>query len=99
MISREQYNEWRNHPATLFFRKFLKDKSNDLIRHYAESWLAGADSFEKENVEARGYIRGLMECSDVEFAVIETFYEEMNAAKDTEADASGVRPVSVPGQE
>lgn len=86
MISKEQYGEWRNHPTTLFFRQFLKDRRNSLIRRCNESWLNGAELFAKEQETARGRILELFEVEDVPFEVIETFYqEESDAAEGIEA--------------
>lgn len=76
VITKEQYGEWRNHPATLFFRKFLKDRRESLIRRMTETWLNGPDLFAKEQETARGRILELFECEDVPFDVIEQFYRE-----------------------
>lgn len=83
-MTKEQYNEWRNHPATLFFRKFLKDRREDLIHEASESWLNGSPVFEKENQVMRGAITELFRMEDVPFELIEQFYkekEEANAAQ------------------
>lgn len=81
MISKEQYGEWRNHPATLFFRQFLKDRRDALIHGATEAWLNDITSFEADSREARGRIRELFEVEDVAYEIIQSFYEEQNAAK------------------
>lgn len=75
-MTREQYNEWRNHPATLFFRKFLADRRKAMIHAAMEEWLNSPDSFEADKQEARGRIRELFDVEDVPFETIETFYKE-----------------------
>lgn len=83
-MTREQYNEWRNHPATLFFRQFLKDRANGLIQQCNESWLNAPDIFEKESAEARGRILELLEMTDVPFETIDTFYRKDDAIEGIE---------------
>lgn len=86
MISKEQYGEWRNHPATLFFRQFIKDRRDDLIRQATEGWLNNPSNFEKESREDRGRILELFVIEDVPFDVIEAFYKEKeDGAEATEA--------------
>lgn len=80
MITKEQYGEWRNHPATLFFRQFLKDRRESLIRQTTETWL---NTGEYSDI-ARGRILELFEAEDVPHEVISQFYEEFNAATDAE---------------
>ncbi len=75
-MTKEQYNEWRNHPATLFYRKFLKDRREALIREASEMWLNGNEAFDKENQVMRGAITELFRVEDIAFEVIETFYKE-----------------------
>lgn len=84
MIDKEQYNEWRNHPATLFFRKFLKDRREALIHEASEMWLNGNEAFDKENQVMRGAITELFRVEDIAYEVIEIFYKEQenNAAED-----------------
>jgi hypothetical protein len=86
MIDKEQYNEWRNHPATLFFRKFLKDRREAMIHAATEAWLNNATAFEAESREARGRIRELFEVEDVPYEAIAIFYKEQeeNAAEASE---------------
>ncbi len=79
-MTKEQYNEWRNHPATLFFRQFLKDRAQHLIQDSNETWLNAPEIFEKQSPEARGRIRELLEVQDVAFEVIQAFYRERNHA-------------------
>lgn len=82
-LTKEQYNEWRNHPATLFFRQFLKDRREALIQEATEAWLNGSPSFDKENQTERGRIAELFLVEDIAFEVIETFYKERDATENT----------------
>ena len=82
-MTRDQYNEWRNHPATLFFRQFLKDRAQYLIQQSNESWLNAPDIFEKDAAEARGRILELLDAQDVPFETIETFYRKDDAEEDS----------------
>jgi hypothetical protein len=82
VISKEQYGEWRNHPATLFFRKFLKDRREAMIHAATEAWLNNPAAFETESREARGRIRELFEVEDVPFEAIESFYKEQEQGED-----------------
>lgn len=75
-MTKEQYNEWRNHPATLFYRKFLKDRREALIHEASEMWLNGNAAFDKENHVMRGAITELFRVEDISFETIETFYKE-----------------------
>lgn len=81
MITKEQYGEWRNHPATLFFRKFLKDRREALIHSAQEVWLNNPKAFEQEGETARGRVLELFEVEDIAYEIIQTFYEEQNAAE------------------
>lgn len=85
MIDRDQYNQWRNHPATMFFRQFLKDRREALIREASEQWLNGDKAFESENQVMRGAITELFRVEDIPYEAIEIFYQEQenDAAKDT----------------
>jgi len=85
MITREQYGEWRNHPATQFFRQFLKDRADSLIHAGTEAWLNNDTAFQKD--EARGRIREALELEDIHYDTIAVFYQEReNAGKDTADD-------------
>lgn len=75
-MTKEQYNEWRNHPATLFFRQFLKDRREALIRGASEAWLNNPKAWETEHLTQRGRILELFEVEDVPFEAIEVFYQE-----------------------
>jgi hypothetical protein len=87
-MTKEQYNEWRNHPATLFYRQFLKDRKEALIHEATEAWLNGSEAFEKERHEMRGAITELIRVEDIAFEVIENFYKEKHAAEDSERQES-----------
>ncbi len=78
MITREQYGEWRNHPATQFYRQFLKDRADSLIHAGTEAWLNGDKTF--ENDEARGRVRELLEVEALNYDTVAVFYQERDDA-------------------
>jgi hypothetical protein len=83
MITREQYGEWHNHPASQFFRQFLKDRADSLIHAGTEAWLNNDITFNRD--EARGRVREDLEIESLAYDTIVTFYQEReNAGKDTE---------------
>lgn len=83
MIEREQYNEWRNHPITLFFRGFIKDRRESLVHGMTEEWLNNPDAFDVHKHEARGRILELFDVEDVPFETIEGFYAGKEAESGT----------------
>ena len=95
MITREQYGEWRNHPATQFFRQFLKDRADSLIQAGTEAWLNNDVAFQKD--ESRGRIREALELEDLSYQTIANFYEEQNAGKNLEDSTRGVHPGNISG--
>jgi hypothetical protein len=88
MITKEQYGEWRNHPATQFFRQFLKDRADMLIQAGTEAWLNGDASFERD--EARGRIRELLEVETVNYDTIAVFYQERDNKDESETSSGTV---------
>ena len=74
MITKEQYGEWRSHPATQFFRQFLKDRADALIHAVTEAWLNSDESVSRD--EARGRVRELLEVEAVNYDTIAAFYQE-----------------------
>jgi len=86
MITREQYGEWRNHPATQFFRQFLKDRADSLIHAGTEAWLNNDATFQKD--EARGRIREALELEDIHYDTIAVFYQEKENGTQTTEDAA-----------
>jgi len=83
MITKEQYGEWRNSPATQFFRQFLRDRRATLIQASTEAWLNSPATFEADSAQARGRILELFDIEAASFDQIETFYREKdNEAKD-----------------
>ena len=84
MISKEQYGEWKNHPATLFFRKFLRDRREHLIHSASESWLNSGTVAEVD----RGRILELFDVEDVPYDVIEVFYQGRDNAETGRSERS-----------
>ena len=75
MIAKEQYAEWRHHPATRFFLQFIRDRREALIGLATEAWLNGNESFKIEGEVDRGRIMELFMIEELQFDVIEEFYK------------------------
>ena len=88
-MTKEQFGEWRNHPATQFFRQFLKDRAKALGVLAQESWLNSPEMFARDSAEARARILELIEMENVSFSQIETFYKEQENATEAAIDQKG----------
>ena len=88
-VTKEQFGEWRNHPATQFFRQFLKDRAKALGENAHESWLNSPEMFARDSAEARARILELIEIENVSFSQIETFYKEQENATEATVDQKG----------
>lgn len=88
-MTKEQYNEWRNHPATMFYRQFLKEYRASLIEGATEAYLNGNDRDPDRHV-MRGRILALFDVEDLNFDVIENFYKEKEA-NGAETNQDGTR--------
>ncbi len=83
-IDREDFNQWRHHPVTKVFLRYLHDKRRYLTTAMTEQWLGGSLSMQTEQT-VRGQIIELMELEILPFEAIESFYsEEENAAETVE---------------
>lgn len=82
-VSRQQYQEWRNHPVTLAFRKYLVDY-RAVLKEEAWGRLQGGALDPVDQGEIKGRANTLEEVSDIPFDAIVRFYqtdEEADAAK------------------
>ena len=84
-MTKEQYGEWRNSPATLFFRQFIKDRRTALIQQSTELWLNNPEGFTKEMQFLRGRLEEMFALEDMAFEAIETFYKEQHAVEGSES--------------
>lgn len=89
MVTKEQFGEWRQHPATKFFFEFLNNRKNLLTSYCMEGWLKGLKEFQADGEVDRGRILELMEVCDITHQVIETFYKELE--NDSENPEDGTR--------
>lgn len=83
-MTKEQYNEWRNHPATLFFRQFIKDRRDALILQGQEMWMNSPKEFPDHMQFMRGRLEEMFALEDMAFEDIEAFYREKNGSEDSE---------------
>lgn len=82
-IGEQEYQLWRNHPATLMFRQYLEDFREELKRVALARWEADNLNLSLEH-EIRAKREILAEMADVPFESIVTFYEADNAAEATQ---------------
>jgi hypothetical protein len=100
-IGEAEYQAWRNHPATLMFRRYLRDFRQSLGMAAMQRWEAGALLLSSEH-EIRAKREVLAEMADVPFESIAEFYsqpEEGDAAEIAQDRNSGIRPAGVDGKE
>lgn len=90
MISKEEYQEWRHHPASKVFLQFLRDKQEFMKAAMLEQWIGASDAFAQNNQTVRGQIVELGEIIDLPYEAIEEFYKEKenDAAEDIVAQKS-----------
>ena len=87
MIAKDQFGEWKHHPASKFFFQFMRDRRAQLIGMANETWLNSGKTDEVE----RGRILSLFELDELSFEVIETFYKEReNEAQDIVSSEGGI---------
>lgn len=82
----QEYREWKHHPMTALYRRYLQDFRQALIREALGRWEAGTLHLSHEQ-EMRGRMLALSEASSVEYEDIAKFYEEAeesNAAENPE---------------
>lgn len=81
MISKEEYQEWRHHPASKVFLQFLRDKQEFMKAAMIEQWISASEAFAQNNQTVRGQIVELGEIAELPYEAIEEFYKE----KETDA--------------
>lgn len=75
-VDKDQFNLWKHDPVTKLFLTFLADKRKHLIDFATEQWVAGSDTFSQMNQTVRGQVVELGEIAEIEFGMIEAFYNE-----------------------
>ena len=78
-ITDQNFREWKHHPVTKAVHQYLRDFRQALRRDHTDRWEAGRLDSDIES-EARGRCVALLEIVGLEFAHLERFYEEDNAA-------------------
>jgi hypothetical protein len=88
MITKEQYAEWRHHPATKFFLQFLEDRKQQLTEFGMECWIKGNASFDAEGPVIRGRILELLEVETLTHEAIVNFYKEKDSGTEITEDST-----------
>lgn len=88
-MTREEYNEWRHHPVSKVFLKFLRDKKEFLTQAMMDQWLDGNEVFDRTGQTVRGQIIELGEIADMPFEQISEFYKQEEDG--TEVNQTGTR--------
>ena len=88
MITKEQYGEWKHHPATQFFLQFLADRKNDLTSYCMDGWLKSTGEFEAQGSVNKGRILELLDISELTHDMIVNFYKERDSATEIVEDDS-----------
>lgn len=87
-MTRDDFNEWKHHPVSKVFFKFLADKRQHLLAFSTEEWLSGSRNFADGNQTVRGQIIELGEIADLRFEAVEAFYQEEENGAETTQDGS-----------
>ena len=80
-ITADNFNQWKHHPGTKAFRKYLADYAAVLERGHTERWKEGPPDDDLE-AEARGRVLTLSEIAELEFEHILNFYAEPDQEDD-----------------
>jgi hypothetical protein len=89
-ISEQAYNQWRNHPVTLVWRKYLLDYRADLLAAAQDQWLEGhLDLSTADEMKGRALLLG--EVGELPFSAIYEFYRQIEQAKEQDSDATTPR--------
>lgn len=82
-LNEQGFFQWKTHPATKAFRKYLEDFAAALERDHMGRWKDGATDAEYE-AEARGRVAVLREIATLEFEYMLNFYETPKDENDDE---------------
>lgn len=74
-ITEQEYREWRHHPCTVLFRRYLRDYAGDLMEGHLARWKEGSDSSQLES-ECRVRVNLCEELEDLQFDFMVGFYKE-----------------------
>lgn len=83
-VTASDYNEWKHHPVSKVFRKYLEDYRAEIRKEILSQWEAGALVAEVDK-EARGRVLQLTDILDLEFGAIQQFYQQDEEATDNGA--------------
>lgn len=85
-IAESDYQEWKHHPVSKVFLKYLADYREALLKTHVMEWEAGKLD-EVRDLEMRGRVLTLADLTELQFASIEHFYvtpeEEADAERQT----------------
>lgn len=84
-LTEQDYLDWKHHPVTRLFRRYLGDFRDALRRDHTLRWEGGASPSDAFEIEARGRVLTLGELVDLEFRHIADFYP---SKQDQTADES-----------
>ena len=85
-ITDVDFVQWKHHPATKAFRRYIADYAAVLERDHKERWKQGPPDIDLE-AEARGRVMTLDEIKELEFAHMLSFYAEPEEQKEEDEDA------------
>lgn len=84
----QDFLDWRHHPMTKVYRRFLEDYREVLRRTHTERWEKNPEIDIAYEAEARGRVLTIGEMHDLEFDDLVAFYQE--PPKQEEADEAAV---------
>ena len=82
-IQRQDYLDWRQHPVTGLFRRYLSDYRADLRRGAIERWEDGSLNLGTEK-EIKSRLNVLEELADLPFEAIVEFYRQTDELNEAE---------------
>lgn len=77
-LAEPDFQQWRRHPATKWFFRYLADYRADLLSAAQDQWLAGEAGFAVDGPEMRGRALCLGEMADLKFPDIQAFYQQLD---------------------
>lgn len=72
-LSPQQFQQWRHHPVSQVFLRFLADYRKQVERIAVDTWLAGRAPLEEQGF-ARGKIVACAEMEELKLASVRMFY-------------------------
>jgi len=85
-VTQSDYQEWKHHPVSKVFRKYLEDYRAEIRKEILSQWEAGSLVAEVDK-EARGRVLQLTDILDLEFSAIQQFYQHNEEEADNGASS------------